>query len=139
MKKKTEACPCGSGRIPASCCGQFIAGRLVDTAEQLMRSRYTAYVFGDEKYLLKSWHKKTRPEALNLDQQEPLKWIGLKVLNHTIDPGNPDKASVEFVARYKVNGKAEKIHEFSRFLKQDGRWYYVDGEIMSSQPSDNRH
>jgi SEC-C motif-containing protein len=129
MNKKTEACPCGSGQVLASCCSLLLEGRSADTAEQLMRSRYTAYVFGDEKYLLKSWHKKTRPVALNLSQQEPPKWIRLKVLSHTIDPGNPDKASVEFVARYKVNGKAQKIHELSRFSKENGHWSYVDGDL----------
>lgn len=129
MKHKIETCPCGSGQVLASCCGQFFGEKLADTAEQLMRSRYTAYVFGDKKYLLKTWHKNTRPGALNLSQQEPLKWIGLKVLNHNVDSGDPNQASVEFVARYRVNGRAQKIHELSRFCKEDGHWFYIDGDL----------
>jgi SEC-C motif-containing protein len=129
MKNNIKVCPCGSGQVPASCCGQLFEGNLANSAEQLMRSRYTAYVLGDEKYLLKTWHKNTRPGALNLSRQEPLKWIGLKVLNHTVDSDDPNQASVEFVARYRVNGRAQKIHELSRFCKEDGHWFYIDGDL----------
>ena len=94
-----------------------------------MRSRYSAYVLNDESYLLETWHKKTRPQTLDLSKQEPLKWIGLKVLSHTIDIDSPHAANVEFVARYRVNGKAEKIRELSRFLKEDGHWFYIDGDL----------
>jgi SEC-C motif-containing protein len=129
MNEKTDLCPCDSGQSYSLCCAPFLQGKWANTAEQLMRSRYTAYVISDETYLLETWHKNTRPQTLNLSQQQPLKWIGLKVLNHIIDVEYPDQARVEFVARYKVNGKAEKIHESSRFKKQDGRWFYVDGDF----------
>jgi SEC-C motif-containing protein len=129
MNEKIDPCPCGSGLEYNPCCGQFLQGKRANTAEQLMRSRYTAYVVNDETYLLKTWHKNTRPQTLNLSQQPPLKWMGLKVLNHIVDVEYPDQARVEFVARYKVNGKAEKIHELSRFKKQHGRWFYVDGDF----------
>ncbi len=133
MNARANLCPCDSGLWYASCCAEFIQGKSAQTAEQMMRSRYSAYAFNDEKYLLETWHINTRPESLNLSQQQPLKWLGLKVLSHSVDADNPDEASVEFVARYKVNGKAEKIHELSHFLKQDGRWYYVDGDIRTPQ------
>ena len=132
MNVKPDLCPCDSGQKYISCCGEFLLGKPADTAEQLMRSRYTAYVLNDESYLLETWHKKTRPQTLNLSQQEPLKWIGLKVLSHTVDIDNPHAASVEFVARYRVNGKAEKIRELSRFLKEDGHWFYIDGDLRAS-------
>ena len=125
---KKDVCPCGSGKIYSACCGLFIAGDPAIIAEQLMRSRYTAYVLNDESYLLKTWHIKTRPQALNFAVQDPVKWIGLKVLIFVISDVNSDEASVEFIARYKVNGKAEKIHELSRFVKEGGEWFYLDGE-----------
>lgn len=125
MKK---SCPCESGQSYTDCCGLYHAGSLPETAEQLMRSRYSAFVRNEEAYLLASWHSDTRPKALGLSDQEPVKWVGLKVLNHTSEG---DKATVEFIARYRVNGKAEKIHELSRFIKEQGRWFYVDGDNIA--------
>lgn len=93
-----------------------------------MRSRYSAFACNDESYLLESWHPDTRPESLGLFDKEPVKWVGLKVLNH-ISEGS--KATVEFIARYKINGKAQKIHELSRFVKEQGRWFYVDGDNIA--------
>lgn len=90
-----------------------------------MRSRYTAFTLNDEAFLLQSWHQSTRPKALNHDDEKNIKWVDLKVLRH--EPG--DKSSiVEFIARYKINGKAGKIHELSRFTKEGDRWFYVDGD-----------
>ena len=91
-----------------------------------MRSRYTAFARADETYLLDSWHSETRPQSLNLVvDQKNIKWIGLKILRHET---RETTAIVEFIARYKINGKAEKIHELSRFRKEGNRWYYVDGD-----------
>ena len=127
--KKVLPCPCGSNTDFKLCCGPILSAEQWPTsAEQLMRSRYTAFCMLDENYLLASWHSTTRPASLGLDQQEPVKWVDLRVLNHTSDD---DKASVEFVARYKINGKAHKLHEKSRFIKQQGRWFYVDGDNIA--------
>ncbi len=93
-----------------------------------MRSRYSAFVRNDEAYLLASWHPDTRPTVLNLSEENPVKWIGLKVISHT---NEDEKATVEFIARFKINGKAEKIHELSRFVKEQGRWFYVDGDNIA--------
>ena len=90
-----------------------------------MRSRYTAFTHNNEVYLLQSWHQSTRPKALNLGDEKNIKWVDLKVLRHV--PGDMS-ALVEFIARYKINGKAGKIHELSRFTKEGGRWFYVDGD-----------
>ncbi len=121
------ACPCGSGRTLAACCGRFHAGEPVPDAESLMRSRYSAYVLGLEAYLLATWCPSTRPAALELDAVPRPQWLGLAVKSHT--PLDETRATVEFVARYKLNGRAFRLHETSRFERVEGRWLYVDGEI----------
>jgi len=122
-------CPCGSGRAYAACCGRYHAGplqRQAPSAEALMRSRYSAFVLGLHDYLLATWHSSTRPAALDADPPG-LKWLGLEVRRHVQQ--NADHASVEFVARSKVGGRAHRLHETSRFVREDGHWYYVDGTV----------
>ena len=120
-------CPCGSGKPLAGCCGQHLDWQApAPDAEALMRSRYTAYVLGSETYLLNTWHSTTRPATLNLDEGPRPRWIGLTVKRHAII--DADHAVVEFIARYKVNGRAFKLHETSRFVREGGRWFYVDGD-----------
>jgi SEC-C motif-containing protein len=94
-----------------------------------MRSRYSAYVLQREAYLLATWHPGTRPTDLNLIGQQPApRWLGLSVKRH--DEGATE-ALVEFVARLRyAGGRAQRLHEVSRFLREDGRWYYVDGKIL---------
>ena len=95
-----------------------------------MRSRYVAYVLGDETYLRQSWHDSTCPSTLGLDQSPPVKWLGLKIMR-TLDGGESDETGiVEFVARYKLNGKAQRMHETSHFLREAGRWLYVQGKLQ---------
>lgn len=121
-----QPCPCGSGTAYARCCEPFHQGsRPAPTAEALMRSRYSAFVLDLRDYLLASWHASTRPAAL--DPAEPgLKWLGLEVRRHDVQ--DADHATVEFVARSKLAGRAHRLHETSRFVREDGRWYYVDGD-----------
>jgi len=121
------ACPCGSGRTLADCCGRYHAGEPAPDAERLMRSRYSAYVLGLEDYLRATWHPDTCPATLDLDVPPRPQWLGLTVKAHA--PLDATHATVEFVARYKLNGRAFKIHETSRFEQVDGRWQYVDGDI----------
>ncbi len=90
-----------------------------------MRSRYTAFTQKNEAYLLQSWHQSTRPKTLNLVDEKHIKWVGLKIVRHKSEETS---AIVEFIARFKLNGKAEKIHELSRFIKEGERWLYVDGD-----------
>ena len=127
MKTLDPACACGSGRTYAACCGRFHAGEPAPDAETLMRSRYSAYVHGLEPYLLATWHAATRPAALELDASPRPQWLGLAVKAHV--PSDASHAEVEFIARYKLNGRAFKLHEVSRFERLDGRWLYVGGEI----------
>lgn len=119
-------CPCG-GNDYAACCGRFLdAGAIAPDAERLMRSRYTAYALCREDYLRATWHERTRPAGLSL-QADGHKWLGLTIKRHT--PLDADHAEVEFVARYKVGGRAFRLHETSRFVRENGRWLYVDGDL----------
>ena len=129
-KNRTPAhqpCPCGSDKPYGECCGVWHQGlaqnQYAPTAEALMRSRYSAYVVGELDYLLATWHASTAPGDLELG---PVKWLGLEV-RHAAESG--DAGVVEFVARCKVNGRAERMHETSRFVRQAGRWYYIDGQV----------
>ena len=150
MSKKSAApagCPCG-GPSYAACCGPYIDGAAIaPTAETLMRSRYTAYGLRNEPYLLVTWHASTRPSEPILSDEEKVQWLGLEVKSAlrlrqrkaevagvaTAQPADPDRDTVEFVARFKVNGKAQRLHEISNFVREpaDGgpRWYYVDGSF----------
>jgi len=94
-----------------------------------MRSRYTAYVLCDEAYLLQTWHASTRPSQLRLAQQPEPGWLGLRIIATHAGQHSDNEGEVEFLARYKINGRAQRLHERSRFLKQDGRWFYLSGEI----------
>ena len=128
MPKQHKQCPCGSDSDFSSCCGRFISGKQYPSmAEALMRSRYSAYVVGDESYLLRTWHSITRPEALGLEQDMATKWIGLDIKATEQGTEQDEQGMVEFVARYKVNGKAERLHEVSQFRKEKGKWFYLDG------------
>ncbi len=122
-------CPCGLRHSYAACCGRWHAGALhlqAPDAEALMRSRYAAYALGLNDYLLTTWHPSTRPAAL--DAPEPaLRWLGLEVRRHR--PVEDAHAEVEFVARSKMGGRAFRLHETSRFVREGGRWFYVDGDV----------
>lgn len=122
-------CPCGSGLKYTDCCGRFIeTDQTPQTAKDLMRSRYTAYVKSNSDYLLTTWHSSTRPD--NLDERNTQKWIGLKIIGTEAGQADDSEGVVEFIAGYKVNGRAYRLHEISRFVKEDDRWFYVDGDIQ---------
>lgn len=117
-------CPCGSGKPYEACCGRWHAGAPAPTAEALMRARYSAYVRGLADYLLATWHPSQRPPAVEIEPG--VKWLGLEVRRHVPDG---DRAVVEFVARSKLAGRAARLHEASRFVREAGHWYYVDGDL----------
>lgn len=125
MKPQAEPCPCGSGATLEACCAPWHRTQQAPTAEALMRSRYSAYVLQEQPYLLATWHPRTRPATLAFEPGT--RWLGLTVKNTRNTA--PDQAEVDFVARYRVGGNsAVRIHERSRFVREDGRWLYVDGE-----------
>lgn len=123
-------CPCGDARGYGRCCQPLHRGEAAAGAEDLMRSRYSAYVLRDEAYLLATWHPDTRPASLRLAVQQPApSWLGLSV--KAVQQRDADHATVEFVARFRIGGgRAQRLHERSRFVREDGRWYYVDGDIL---------
>lgn len=126
-----DACPCGqlsAQRQPlafADCCGRYIAHFDITPApdaEHLMRSRYSAFVRGQVDYLLATWHPSQRPDTLELEPHA--QWLGLEVRQHRVL--DADHAQVAFVARYRVAGRAVRLQENSRFVREAGRWYYLD-------------
>ena len=122
------ACPCGSGASFADCCRPYLRGDTVaPTAEALMRSRYTAFVRRDAGYLQRTWHPRTCPATLDLDEVE---WRGLEVLG--VEGGGPgdDAGVVSFVAHHATGVVSMgALRETSRFVREDGRWLYVDGDV----------
>lgn len=130
MNEHDDRCPCGTGETYGECCGRYLSeGRRAPTAEALMRSRYTAFATAATHYLLVTWHPSTRPDLLDLDEE--MAWHRLDVLR--TDAGGPwdDAGTVEFVAHYRVEDQPGRLHETSRFVREDGRWLYVDGGIGS--------
>jgi SEC-C motif-containing protein len=127
--RPTDACPCGSGEPCGRCCLALHRGeRQAATAEQLMRSRYSAYAVGDLDYIWQTWHPRTRPDALTPDGG--LIWAGLEILD-TVDGGPEDQTGeVEFRAHYRDERRSGTLHERSRFAVRARRWFYVDGELF---------
>lgn len=122
-----DPCPCGRGAGFDACCARYMGtGVPAPDAESLMRSRYTAFVRGDAAHLLATWHESTRPAAIELDAG--VKWLGLEVKRHT--PVDETHAEVEFVARSRLQGRGQRLHERSRFVREGGHWWYVDGELL---------
>ena len=119
-------CPCGTGLPYAECCGRLHDGTAAaGTAEQLMRSRYSAFAIGDAAYLLATWHPTTRPASLELDRS--VRWTGLDVLTSTGGGLLAREGTVEFRAWYVLDRVTGAQHEVSRFLRDDGAWRYLDG------------
>ena len=130
-----QTCPCG--RVGASkkpvpffaCCARYLndpENSPAPDAESLMRSRYSAFELNRMDYLKATWHASTRPA--DVSQDDGTKWLGLEVRRHIVV--DPDHAQVEFIARYRIAGRGARIHERSRFVREAGRWYYVDGDLL---------
>lgn len=127
MATSSPVCPCDTGRAYAACCGRWHDGPLAlqaPDAPTLMRSRYAAFVLDLQAYLRQTWHPSTRPADL-APNPPGLKWLGLQVRAHANQ--DADHATVEFVARSRLHGRAHRLHETSRFVREGGRWYYLDG------------
>lgn len=118
----TADCPCGGGRY-ADCCAPYLRREVwPPTAEALMRSRYTAFVLADADYLLRTWHPRTRPDTLELDD---LQWTGLEIVDR-VDGGPDDMMGiVGFVAHWSANGQRGALTERSAFVRRGGRWVYL--------------
>ncbi|WP_158580023.1 YchJ family protein [Geodermatophilus marinus] len=117
-------CPCGTGSPYDECCGPLHAGAPAATAEQLVRSRYSAFVVGDTGYLLATWHPSTRPRTL--DPDPAVRWTGLEVLATTGGGLLAGEGTVEFRASWVVDREPGAQHEVSRFVRDGGAWRYLD-------------
>lgn len=119
-------CPCGSGAAYAACCGPLHDGAVAArTAEQLMRSRFSAFALGDEAHLLATWHASTRPASLTLDPA--IEWRRLRVLDTVAGTEDDETGTVEFVAFFwhATHRRHDRQHERSAFAREAGRWRYV--------------
>lgn len=121
-------CPCGTGRSYPECCAPFVEdGVPAPTAEQLMRSRYSAYALRREDHVWRTWHPRTRPADVTTDPT--LAWTGLEVLATTGGGPEDERGTVEFRARWRVGTQDGRLRELSRFERRGGRWVYVDGDL----------
>lgn len=134
----SEKCPCCSGKQYSLCCEPYISGAAIPaSAEALMRSRYTAYASQNATYLVSTWHPDKRvPNMAGLlsESFHDTQWLSLTVTlcNHG---SHDNEGFVTFFARYLENGRPASLYECSRFLREDQRWYYIDG--TSPQPGRN--
>jgi SEC-C motif domain protein len=125
----SRRCPCGTGLPLAECCGRLHDGTATAaTAEQLMRSRYSAFAVGDPAYLLATWHSRTRPRTVDLDPS--VRWVGLEVLATTGGGLLAAEGTVEFRAHHVADGVRGAQHENSRFVREGGQWRYLDGVAL---------
>jgi SEC-C motif-containing protein len=122
------ACPCGTGKPYAACCGAIHDGRRpAATAVALMRSRYAAFALGLSEYLWRTWHPSTRPATVDLD--DDLVWTGLVIEDSTGGQPWDDAGTVRFTASWTSGRRSGTLRETSRFAFLDGAWVYVDGSI----------
>ncbi|MFF4172912.1 YchJ family protein [Streptomyces sp. NPDC001744] len=122
-------CPCGRDAPYGECCGRFHPGTAgtAPTAELLMRSRYSAFVVRDEAYLLRTWAPETRPDGIDFDPE--LRWTGLEIEETTGGTAFHQHGTVTFTARHLHGGEPGALRERSRFVRREGAWVYVDGDV----------
>lgn len=120
-------CPCGSGDVFGACCRPLLDGAAAPTAERLMRSRYTAFALHDEPYLRATWHPSTRPSELGVD--DDLRWRRLVIVDRVGGGPFDREGVVEFEAFFVQGSKRGSLRERSRFVREDRRWLYLDGQV----------
>ena len=121
-------CPCGTGSNYGACCGRLHSGAVqARTAEELMRSRYSAYALGNLDHVFRTWHPRTRPMTIEPDPATT--WTGLEVVDVVAGGSDDEVGEVEFEATYDRGRTAGRRHERSRFERRRGRWVYVDGDV----------
>ncbi|AUM11613.1 YchJ family protein [Ketobacter alkanivorans] len=134
----TELCPCGSGDSYQQCCGSYHQGNATPTtAEQLMRSRYSAFARKLPVYLLETLHpsKRAPDELAKLEQSVAQgRWLGLKIISCRDGLADQDTGYVAFKASHEDASQQTVLEENSRFIKENNRWYYVDGVLAPHKP-----
>lgn len=131
-------CPCGSGSAYTDCCEPIIKGALpAQTAEQLMKARYSAYVRTEMDFIFESTHADHRT---GYDHQgtrewaENSEWLGLEIVGTQNGTAEDSVGEVEFIARFRDKGELREHHECAKFIRQDGRWLFTDGSMVKSKP-----
>ncbi len=131
-------CVCGKGPSTEACCGRFFRGEhRAATAEELMRARYSAFVLGEVDFIVESHHARTRHEVDRSSIEtwsRKSEWLGLEIASTEGGTENDERGVVEFVARYNVGGLTQTHHERAEFEKDRGRWFFVDGKPVSTEP-----
>lgn len=135
------SCPCQSANkspiLFSNCCRKYIKGTATPkTAEQLMRSRYSAFVIKDKHYLLKSWHSTTKPNTIEFDTET--KWLGLKIISTDMGQETDQRGWVKFIARYKIAGQAHRLEEHSYFTRESEHWRYVSAENLDTSQANDK-
>jgi SEC-C motif-containing protein len=126
-RQTVPLCPCGLGDSYQACCGQFHLGvTAAPTAERLMRSRYAAFALKDPEYLMRTWHSRTRPDRVDFDPDQ--RWSRLEILAASGGGMLEPTGTVEFVAHYVRRDGPGTQHEVSRFVREAGRWVYLDAQ-----------
>lgn len=136
---ETTLCPCNSGLLAASCCLPILADhRRAETALALMRSRYTAFVLRHESHILASWHVKHRPKNLNFEDF-PVKWLSLEINGCELGEKGDPQGMVDFTSTYVERGQLCRLRETSRFVREEGLWYYLSGDCQVSRSKIERN
>jgi SEC-C motif-containing protein len=133
-----STCPCGSGLTFSECCEPVINGtQTAETAEQLMRARYSAYVGVQMDFVFETTHPDHRQgydHAGTKEWAENSEWQGLEIVEARKGASEDDVGEVEFIARFKENGAPREHHENAQFRKDGGRWYFTDGSMVKPKP-----
>jgi SEC-C motif-containing protein len=133
-----EKCPCGSDIAFSECCEPFIRGeQIAPTAEQVMRSRYTAYVQKEIDYLLESIHPDKQAghdSESTREWAETTQWLRLEIIDTKDGSIDDDSGQVEFIAYFNQKGSEVLHHELADFRKKDGKWFFYDGSPVTSKP-----
>lgn len=133
-----NSCPCGSGAAYSDCCEPIISGaRPAETAEQLMRARYTAYAGAQMDFIFESTHPEHREgydHAGTKDWAEESEWLGLEILGARQGGREDNDGEVEFVASFREKGTPRRHHECAHFTRKSGLWYFTEGIMVKHRP-----
>lgn len=133
-KSDSSACYCGKDIPFNDCCGRIHADiALADTAESLMRARFSAYSIDNLDFIRQSWHSSTCPKEIE-GTEDGFQWLGLEIID-TANSADDEQAEVEFIASYSLNGNEGKLHERSQFARENGQWHYLDGKLQKGAPA----
>jgi len=127
----TQTCPCGSGRSFHDCCEPYLSGEPIPDIETLLRARFSAYATANVNFIRQTWHPATRPARINLDNAESVKWLSLDIVRIERGSVEDQDGSIEFAAHYSVNGEEGDLHEISQFIREQGKWYYMEGSTTT--------